>query len=226
MILCGVHGRSPQTHVGMCIICVCAACSYAQHRFKGGYVRGALAIDEIHRSREEKARLEGGGRRRVCRACTPGARTVRIMHRPRMQSACGTNLALECLRMDGIASLLLFLLPRHTRASRRCLMHVCTRYSKILAPEYKAPGAAPAANAHELTSHEEVSFLSLSLFYHAPSVSLLPGNRLRFSLFGLALSSHSGFLLSSPLTVHYSSHSSWRYTTYVGTHTILFEPFA
>lgn len=97
---------------------------------------------------------------------------------------------------------------------------VCSRYSKILTRGYKVLGATPAANAHKLTSHEEVSFLSLyPLFHRAPSVSLLAGGCLRSSLYRLVLIPSSGissppplplppFLpLPLPLTVHYSSHS-------------------
>lgn len=137
-----------------CIICVCATCIHAaSHRFKGGPVHDRWD-PSIQRSKGE---LEGGG----CRA--PSARTVRIMHRARMRSACGTNLAPECLRMDGIvrssSSSCIFSFSSFSSLTA-CLMHVCIRYSKTFV-RVQSTGATPPAKARELTSHEEVSLLSL-----------------------------------------------------------------
>lgn len=63
---------------------------------------------------------------------------------------------------------------RHTRASRRCLMHVCTRYSKILAPEYKAAGAARAGGERARVNVPRGSLVSFStlispMFRRSPS---------------------------------------------------------
>lgn len=121
-----------------------------------GYIRGgAAAIDKIHRFRRGG---EGGGKAGKERRRTPAllgqdelctARECKVHAEQTSRSNASEWTGLR-LFLSPISSLVPYAAP-YARASRRCLMHVCTRYSKIL-------GAAPRRRR---ASHEEVSFLSL-----------------------------------------------------------------
>lgn len=120
-----------------------------------------------------------------------------------------TNLAPECLRMDGIAPLLLSA-SFYAAPFRRRLMHVrtsCTqRYSRA-STKYSVPRRRQTRAQVNVPRGSLVSFsypLTAPHSHRSPSYSELS------SLF-LALSSchipSFGIFLLSPLTVHYSSHS-------------------
>lgn len=169
-----------------------------------GYVRGAPTIDGIHRSREEEETGRGGGRRRVCRARTSSVRTVRIMHRPRMQSACGTNLAPECLRMDGIASLPFPLSRSICRvcehpAAAWCMCAPGTqRYSRagVQSTRCRASGERARVNV------PRGSLVSFSLPLIASCTVGLPPTRRSSSFLALSFSLIPSFGISSLLFSH------------------------
>lgn len=227
-----VHGLSQAANTcPPCIICACA------HRiaFKVLDVRafgspGERSIRSIHRSG-------------VAIALRKEAITVlsdSTNYAAGMQSACGTNPPLpDCLRMDGIAR---FPLPSRPARVYTPFVHarVCARAQQgtqryVLGD---TPGtkyrATSRRNARELTSHEEVSFLSFQPSFLPPrrtalllahrSLSLLDVSS-RLTLVRWCVQVFPPPSLSLSHTVHYSSHSSQRCTRR-NTHAILFEPFA
>jgi len=142
--------------------------------------------------RRLEGELEGGG-------VAPGTRTVRIMHRARARARArgcevhgGTNLAPECLRMDGIARL-----PSPAVAlpcplgSVACLMHVrVRRYSKTLARAQStaAREEVPSFSPPPLFSRERHSTLSLSLsFLLFPPLTFSPSALFQLLVVGGAL---------------------------------------
>jgi len=157
----------------------------------------------------------GSRRRRVCSDSTnyaPAANAKCMRNKPRARMPPNGR---NC-----ISPLLPPLLPLsicrvcELPAAAWCMRAPSTqRYSRVQTTKY----SVPAANAHELTSHEKVSFLSLPLIASC-IVGLLLTRRSVFVSLSivfphpplLPLPSHSGFLLSFSLTVYYSSHSSWR----------------
>lgn len=156
-----------------------------------------------------------------------------------MQSACRTNLAPECLRIDRIArftsSLSLSLpptpFPMHIPPDAFACTRVYRKYSKILARIQST--RVPVANARVLTSHEEESLVS---FLH-PLFSVRALRRSPLLTRGL-----SSFLIpcsSSPcrvgdlLSLSFPSYRALFQSLVVAvyharaeTHAILFEPFA
>lgn len=158
----------------------------------------------------------------MCAGCSDSTN-----YAPRMQSACGTNLAPECLRIDGIARFSLppsapFFLPDVCASRPDAFVHVCTpEVLKDTRADTKY--SMPAANARVLTSHEEESrFFPSSLIFCARSVSVSPPLPAGFfrspssptSLFFL---SYCALFQSLVVAVYYAR---------AGTHAILFEPFA
>jgi len=113
----------------------------------------------------------------------PGTRTVRIMHLVRA-SGCevhgGTNLAPECLRMDGIARLPSpAVAPPCPLGFVACRRRVCasggTQRRRARAQSTGARAGGERARARELTSHEEVPSLSFPPYFPGstvPAVSL------------------------------------------------------
>jgi len=113
----------------------------------------------------------------------PGTRTVRIMHLVRA-SGCevhgGTNLAPECLRMDGIARLPSpAVAPPCPLGFVACRRRVCasggTQRRRARAQSTGARAGGERARAREVTSHEEVPSLSFPPYFPGstvPAVSL------------------------------------------------------
>lgn len=154
------------------------------------------SIDLERRGRGWKERRTTSGVPRAYAALA--ARTVRIMHRPRMQSACGTNLAPECLRMDGIAPLLLSA-SFYTAPFRRRLMHVrtsCTqRYSRG-STKYSVPRRRQTRARVNVPRGSLVSFSYPLIAPRFHGLPLTRSFRLCFSLYRLATSPRSGFFFS------------------------------
>lgn len=137
-----------------------------------GCRRGAPAIDEIHRSREEKARLEeGGGRRRredvVCAArvrlvlgqyelCTARECKVHAEQTSRPNASEWAELRLSSSSSSTFHTAPCASFPPLPDACvHQVLKDTCARVQST---------RAGGEHARELTSHEEVSFLSLPLF--------------------------------------------------------------
>jgi hypothetical protein len=125
-----------------------------------GYVRGVPAINEIHRSREERRRgwkereREAGRVGRCDVVCA--ARVRRVLGQYELCTARECKVHAEQTSRPNAFEWTELRLSFSSSSSfhlRRCrLMHVCTRYSKILVPGYKVLGTAPASAANARTS--------------------------------------------------------------------------
>ena len=183
MIVCGVHAASAantRRHVhNLCMRRVLVRSASVQR----GYVRDAPTIDEIHRSREEKGKPTTSCVLGQYELCTGRECKVHAEQTSRSNASEWTELHLSPPPPPSS-----IYMPR-VRASRRCLMHARTKYSKILAgTNYKVLGASSERARVNVPRESLVSFSASYCIVYRRSPSY-PEVGLRFSLYRFPSSS-------------------------------------